>query len=96
MVGVSHQDVIFVGERVMPLLHLRWTASVDVHLVVLGGVPWWATVVTPQGVFAEARIQVLLVGIRRFAMAMVLLLLRGSRQVPSSFLDPQERESVAR
>ena len=54
MVGVSCQDNIFVGKMVTPLLHLRWTASVDVHLVVLGGVPWWATIITPQGVFAEA------------------------------------------
>ena len=96
MVGVSRQDNIFVGERVTPLLHLRWTAGVDVHLVILGGVPRWATVVTPQGVFAEARIQVLLVSIRCLVMATALLLLRGSRQVPGSFLDPQERERVAR
>ena len=93
MVGVSCQDDIFVGKRVTPLLHLQWTASVDIHLVVLGGAPWWATVVTPQGVFAEAQIRVLLVGICRFATATALLLLWGSRQVPSSFLDPQERES---
>ena len=96
MVGVSRQDDIFVDERVMPLLHLRWTAIVDVHLVILGGVPRRATVVTPQGVFAEAQIRVLLIGIRRFVMATALLLLRGSRQVPGSFLNPQERESVAR
>ena len=96
MVGVSCQDDIFVGKRVTPLLHLQWTASVDIHLVVLGGAPWWATVVTPQGVFAEAQIRVLLVGICRFATATALLLLWGSRQVPGSFLNPQERERVAR
>ena len=96
MVRVSRQDDIFVDKRVMPLLHLQWTTIVDVHLVVLGGVPWQATIVTPQGVFAEARIQVLLVGIHRFAMATALLLLWGSRQVPGSFLDPQERVCVTR
>ena len=96
MVRVSRQDIIFVGERVTPLLHLRWTTSVDVHLVVLGGVPQWATVVTPQGVFAKARIRVLLVGICCFVTATALLLLWGSRQVPSSFLDPQERVCVTR
>ena len=37
MVRVSRQDNIFVGKRVTPLLHLRWTAIVDVHLIILGG-----------------------------------------------------------
>ena len=96
MVGVLRQDDIFVGKRVTPLLHLRWTTIVDVHLIILGGVPRQSAVITPQGVFAEARIRVLLIGIRRFAMAMALLLLRGSRQVPGSFLNPQEGESVSR
>ena len=56
MVGVSRQDNIFVGERVMPLLHLQWTTIVDIHLVILGGVPQQATIITPQGVFTKARI----------------------------------------
>ena len=74
----------FVGERVEPLLHLRWTVIVNVHLVILGGIPQQATIVTPQGVF--------FVAIHRFAMAMALLLLLGGRQIPSYFLNSQERE----
>ena len=94
--ALQRQDDIFVGKRVVPLLHLQWTTIVNVHLVVLGGIPWHTTIVTPQGDFAEAQIQVLLVGIHRFVMATALLLLQGSRQVPCSFLNPQERECVTR
>ena len=80
----------------MPLLHLQWTAIVDIHLVVLGGIPRWTTIITPQGVLTEARIRVLLIGIHRFVMATALLLLFWGGQVPSCFLNPQECKGVAR